>query len=568
MDSASHRIAQHIEGIASRLKSPSQSRFFSGWLLVALFVASIIAVPIATITTYIFIPAGSVWSHLVDTVLADYVINSVVLMLGVTIGAGIIGVSTAWLTAMYRFPGCRLFEWALLLPLAMPTYIIAYIYTDFLEVAGPVQQWIQATFNLKYGEYYFPDARSLGGAVLVFSLVLYPYVYLMARAAFLSQSVCALEVSRSLGCTPFESFTKVALPLARPAIIAGLSLTLMETLADFGAVDYFGISTFTTGIYRTWFGLNNDAAAAQLAATMMLFVFVLFFMERWSRQGARFHHASNRYQQIPEVHLRGGKALLSTIACALPLLLGFVLPFVQLGRWAEMTWSEMVDSTFINLAVNSFSLASVTAILALIPALLLAYAQRLYPARFLRIIVRFAGMGYAIPGSVIAVGVLIPFGLLDNYIDDIARDRFDFSTGLLFSGTIFILIFAYMVRFLAVSLQSVESGLDSIRPSMDQAALSMGATPLGVLKKVHFPIMKGTLLTAVLLVFVDVLKELPATMILRPFNFNTLAVRVHELASDERLADSSTAAIAIVLVGLVPVILLSKTIARSRPGKQ
>ena len=354
---------------------------------------------------------------------------------------------------------------------------------------------------------------------------------------------------------------------ARPAIMVGLSLTLMETLADFGAVDYFGVSTFTTGIYRTWFGLNNDAAAAQLAAVMMLFIFALLLLERWSRFKAKFHHASGRYQSIPELHLKGGKGLLALLVCSLPLGLGFLLPFVQLCRWAVSTWREMVDSAFLSLVTNSLMLAAVTALVALVPALLLAYAQRLYPVRTLRFAARFAGMGYAIPGSVIAVGVLIPFGMLDNFVDGVVQSRFGFSTGLIFSGTVFILIFAYTVRFLAVSLQSVESGLGGIHASMDQAALSMGKAPLGVLKAVHLPMMKGTLLTAVLLVFVDVLKELPATMILRPFNFNTLAVRVHELASDERLADSSTAAIAIVLVGLVPVIMLSKTIARSRPGQ-
>ncbi len=556
-----------MRGVAVRGYAPFRLLSSSSWLLCAVLCAGIIAVPVATIAVYVFVPAGPVWSHLVDTVLADYVINSLALMVGVTLGAGVIGVSTAWITAMYTFPGRRLFEWALLLPLAIPTYIIAYIYTDLLEVAGPVQQGIRSLFNLQYGEYYFPDVRSLGGAILVFSLVLYPYVYLTSRAAFLSQSICVLEVSRTLGCSPFRSFFSVALPLARPAIMVGLSLTLMETLADFGAVDYFGVSTFTTGIYRTWFGLNNDAAAAQLAAVMMLFIFALLLLERWSRFKAKFHHASGRYQSIPELHLKGGKGLLALLVCSLPLGLGFLLPFVQLCRWAVSTWREMVDSAFLSLVTNSLMLAAVTALVALVPALLLAYAQRLYPVRTLRFAARFAGMGYAIPGSVIAVGVLIPFGMLDNFVDGVVQSRFGFSTGLIFSGTVFILIFAYTVRFLAVSLQSVESGLGGIHASMDQAALSMGKAPLGVLKAVHLPMMKGTLLTAVLLVFVDVLKELPATMILRPFNFNTLAVRVHELASDERLADSSTAAIAIVLVGLVPVIMLSKTIARSRPGQ-
>ena len=536
------------------------------WTFAGLLLALIILTPTITIVGFLFAPASENWPHLVSTVLPEYVTNSLMLLVGVALGAGSIGVTTAWLTSMYEFPGRRMLIWAQLLPLAIPAYIIAYTYTGMLDVSGPVQTAICDVTGLAYGEYWFPDVRSIWGAMTMFSLVLYPYVFLLARAAFIEQSVCVLEASRTLGCNAWRSFWQVALPLARPAIVAGLSLALMETLADYGTVQYFGVSTFTTGIFRTWFGMYDSVAAAQLSAVLLLFVFALVAIERWSRKRARFHHTTNTYQALPEVQLPTFKAWSATIACFIPLAFGFFIPVVQLSLWALDTWREMVDEAFIELALHSFELAGAAAIVALIPALVLAYGNRLQSSWIMRLCSRLAAMGYAIPGTVIAVGVLIPFGALDNRIDAWLRDTFDFSSGLLFSGTVFILIFAYTVRFLAVSLQTVEAGLGKIKPSMDDAARSMGNSGAHVLRRVHLPIMKGSLLTAIVIVFVDVMKELPATLVLRPFNFNTLAVRAYELASDERLADSSTAALAIIAVGIIPVILLSLAIARSRAG--
>ncbi len=539
----------------------------SGWLVSSILVTAVLLLPIITICAYLFAPTSENWGHLVETVLPSYVWNSIWLMIGVTIGAGTIGTATAWLTSMYRFPGRRIFIWALLLPLAMPAYIIAYTYTGMLDSSGPLQEWIRSTFDLQYNEYWFPEIRSLGGAVTMFSLVLYPYVYLLARAAFINQSVCVLEASRSLGCSSWSSFFQVALPLARPAIVAGLSLALMETLADYGTVQYFGVSTFTTGIFRTWFGMYDPVAASQLSALLMIFVFGLIMLERWSRSRARFHHTTNTYQRLPEVQLKPSHAWAATCVCLLPLLFGFLVPLIQLVLWAIETFDEMVDARFIVLAKNSFLLAGAAAVVALIPALLLGYGNRAYPSRLMQVCTRLASMGYAIPGTVIAIGILIPFGALDNSVNSWMKTNFNVSTGLLFSGTIFILLFAYTVRFLAVSLQTVEAGLGKVKPSMDDSARSMGLSQGQVLKRVHLPIMKGSLFTAMVIVFVDVLKELPATLVLRPFNFNTLAVRAYELASDERLADSSTAALAIVAVGILPVIILSAAIARSRAGK-
>lgn len=527
--------------------------------------ALLLALPVMVVLGFVFVPAGDVWSHLADTVLKDYVVNSLWLMLGVAIGTLLLGISTAWLTSMCQFPGRGIFEWALLLPMAMPAYIIAYTYTGMLDFAGPLQTAIRDWTGLGYGDYWFPQIRSLPGAALMLTLVLYPYVYLLSRAAFLNQSICVLDVSRTLGNGPWRTFWKVALPLARPAIIAGLSLALMETLADYGTVQYFGVSTFTTGIFRTWFGMDSHAAAAQLAAGLMVFIFVLITLERLSRRQAQYHHTSQRHQDLSRYQLQGRQAFFAFTVCAAVLFFGFLLPAGQLLSWTLNVAEDVIDERFIGMLVNSLQLASITAVLALALALLLAYGQRLYRHdKGVRFAVRLASMGYAVPGAVIAVGVMIPFAWLDNTIDGWSRAQFDFSTGLLLSGTIVAVIFAYLSRFLAVALQTVDSGLTRITHSMDEAGRSFGYRPLEILRRVHMPMLRGSLLTAILLVFVDVLKELPATLILRPFNFNTLAVRAYELASDERLAEAAPAALAIVLAGIIPVILLSWTITRSR----
>jgi iron(III) transport system permease protein len=536
------------------------------WQPGILLTALVFSIPVLTIVSFLMQPSGDVWQHLVDTVLADYLFNSVLLMVGVTLGTLSMGVICAWLTSLCQFPGKRLFSWAMLLPLAMPAYIIAYTYTGMFDFAGPVQTQIRDWTGWGYGEYYFPEVRSLGGAMTMLSLVLYPYVYLLARAAFLEQSVCVIEVSRTLGCNAWSSFYRVALPLARPAIVAGLSLALMETLADYGTVSYFGLGVFTTGIFRTWFGLGDSAAAAKLAAILLLFVITLVMIERWSRHRAQYHHTTNRYRQLPQYRLTGFRAFLAFLGCLLPLLFGFILPAFQLSLWAIDTYSIMIDASFIKLTINTIVLGLSTAVLAVLLALFLAYGKRILANKLIFASVRVVATGYAVPGTIIAVGVIIPLAWFDNSLDAFMRHRFDISTGLLLSGTLFAVMFAYLVRFLAVSIQSVESGLAKISLSMDEAARSLGYKPAETLFKVHMPLMKGSVLTALLIVFVDVMKELPATLILRPFNFNTLAVRAFELASDERLADSSTAALMIVVVGLIPVILLSKSITSSRAG--
>lgn len=533
------------------------------WQLGVSVITLLFAVPIITVFSFVFHGSNDAWQHLVETVLSDYIINSLVLMLGVAMGTLSIGITTAWLTSLCEFPGRKFFQWALLLPLAVPAYIIAYTYTGMLDFAGPVQSLLREVFNWGARDYWFPEVRSIGGAMIMLSLVLYPYVYLLTRAAFLEQSSVTLEASRSLGMGPWRSFFYVALPMARPAIITGLSLALMETLADFGTVEYFGVTTFTTGIFRTWFGLGDATAASQLASLLLLFVFVLIAIERFSRKQARYHQQSGRRANTRRIQLSFKQGWIAFIACLIPLLLGFGLPFSQLLIWTIETADEMINDDFYGLVANSLILAIVTSALALILALFLGYGQRLRNTTFMKLMVRIAAMGYAIPGTVIAIGVVIPFAWLDNTVDNWSREQFDFSTGLILSGTLFALVFSYLVRFLAISIGSVESSLGKIKPSMDDAARSMGYTPIQVLKQIHIPIMRTSLLTAILLVFVDILKELPATLLLRPFNFNTLAVRAYELAADERLADASSAAIMIVLTGIIPVILLSLSISRN-----
>ena len=540
----------------------------ANWLsAVTLLVVGLFLIPLVSVLINLALPSKGTWSHLAETVLPEYIVNTLSLVVGVGLGVMIIGTATAWLVTMCRFPGRKIFEWALILPLAVPAYVMAYAYTDFLQFVGPVQSLLRDLTGWGARDYWFPDVHSLGGAMAMLTLVLYPYVYLLARAAFLEQSVCALEVSRTLGCGPWGSFLRVALPSARPALVAGTALALMETLADYGTVAFFGVPTFTTGVVRAWISFGDRVAAAQLASILLGFVFMILMLERWSRTRARFHQATSRYQRLPDYPLRGGHALAASCFCFAPLLLGFLLPAGILASMALELENAQIGSRYLRLVTNSFTLAGVTAVSAVALAVIMAYGIRLNPGPLSRLAARAASMGYAVPGAVIAVGVLIPFSIFDNALDAAMRSLFGVSTGLLLTGTIVALVFAYLVRFLAVSLNTVEASLAKIRPSMDDAARTLGQTPLGTLRHVHTPLMLGSLLTAALVVFVDVMKELPATLVMRPFNFDTLAVQAYNLASDERLAAAAVPSLTIVCVGVLPLILLSRAIAGSRPGQ-
>jgi iron(III) transport system permease protein len=538
---------------------------FPALVVASLLVAALIAVPIVSVTANLLLGgSGDTWSHLASTVLPDYILNTLILCVGVGSGVIVVGVSTAWLVSIHDFPGRRIFEWALVLPLAVPAYVMAYAYTDLLQFVGPVQSWLRETFNLSAGQYWFPDIRTVGGACAVFVFVLYPYVYLLARAAFLERASGMLEAGRSLGLGPWESFFRVSLPLARPAIAAGASLALMETLADYGAVTYFGVPTFTSGIYRAWFSLGDRVAAAQLAALLLGFVALVLFVERLSRGRARFNNTTGRNRPAPGYRLRGFKAVGAVVVCLVPLALGFLVPA---GALLEMALSEgdaQFGERFVQLSRNSFVLAAATAFAAVVIGVLLAYAARLSGQLLPKLINRFVGLGYAVPGSVIAVGILIPVTRLDTWLAAQVEMLTGHAPGLLLTGGIGALVYAYLVRFLTVSLQTVEASLAKVTPTMDDAARSLGFGHAATLRRVHLPLLRGSLLTAGLLVFVDVMKELPATLVMRPFNFDTLATQAHALASDERLAEASTAALAIVVVGVLPLVLLSWQIARSR----
>ena len=534
-------------------------------LLVGLAVAALAGLPVASVGLNLFAGGTSeTWGHLAATVLPEYIANSLWLCLGVGCGVGVVGVATAWLTAMHDFPGRRFFEWALVLPLAVPAYVMAYVYTDFLQFVGPVQTLLRDTFGWQHGDYWFPDIRTLPGAMLMFVSVLYPYVYLLARTAFLERASGMLEAARTLGMGSWRAFFAVSLPLARPAIVAGIALALMETLADYGTVAYFAVNTFTTGIYRAWFSLGDRVAAAQLAAMLLAFVLFLLMAERISRGRARYNNTTGRNRPMAGARLRGPAAGLATLACTLPLLLGFILPATLLLRMALTEGDAQFGERFLILSRNSFVLAGSTALIGVLLALLLAYGARLSKTTFAHAMNRLVGLGYAVPGAVIAVGVLIPVTRLDNWLAGQWAVWFGYNPGLLLTGGIAALIYAYLVRFLAVSLHTVESSLAKITPSMDDAARSLGLGQGETLRRVHMPMLRGSLFTAGLLVFVDVMKELPATLVMRPFNFDTLATQAYTLASDERLAEASTAALAIVAVGLLPLIALSRQISSAR----
>jgi iron(III) transport system permease protein len=531
----------------------------------ALVVALLMTMPIASVVGNVFTPGTSgTWSHLASTVLPDYIATTLWLSAGVGVLATVIGVSTAWLVTQLDFAGRRFFEWALLLPLAMPAYVMAYAYTDLLQFTGPVQTALRGVCGAAPGGWRFPDVRSLGGAVLMFAFVLYPYVFMLARTAFLERSGAVIEAGRSLGLSAWQSFWRLSLPMTRPAIAAGAALVLMETLADYGTVSYFGVQTFTTGIYRAWFTLGDRAAAAQLSACLLGFVVILLALEQQSRGHARYHSSGSRRSTERARPLVGWRAVGAITACALPLVLGFLLPAGVLLHLAVTDGDAQWGPRYFRLASNSMLVAGLTAALALAAALAVAFARRLEPTAATRFAHGIAGWGYAVPGSVIAVGLLIPLARLDNALVQWLQANFGLATGLLLTGSIAALVLACLVRFLSAALQSVDSALGRVTPHMEDAARSLGLTPSATMRRVHLPLMRRGLLTAGLLVFIEVMKELPATLVMRPFNFDTLATQAYTLASDERLAEASTATIAIVVVGLLPMIVLCRQIARER----
>ncbi|WP_111399842.1 ABC transporter permease [Humitalea rosea] len=533
------------------------------WARLGVPVAALVAAPlIAVLASAMAADSGTAWSHIVHVTLPTYLANSGMLVLLVGLMTVTAGATTAWLVTACRFPGSRLLEVALLLPLAMPAYVCGYVYTEIMDISGPVQTALRSATGLGFGQYWFPEIRSLPGAAVVMAMVLYPYVYLLARNAFMQQSVCLIEASRTLGQSLPRTFLHVALPLARPALAGGTALALMETLSDFGTVEHFAVPTFTTGIYEAWFGMADRGAASRLAACLMVVVAVLLVLEMVSRGGRRFHPMSTRQPPLRQVRLHGIKAWAASLLCAMPVVIGFLVPAGWLAVAAATVGDPLAAHRFLPYAINSVTLASITAVLAVGLAALLAWGGRQHPSGLATITRRLAMLGYAVPGSVIAVGTLVPFGIFDNALDGFFRAQFGVSTGLLLSGTMVALIFGYLVRFLAVALQATEAGLSRVRPSLAAAARTLGAGPAEAVVRIEVPLARGALLTAALLVFVDTMKELPATLIVRPFDLDTLAVRVHNLAADERLTEASTAALLIVAIGLLPVLVIVRSMRR------
>ena len=502
----------------------------------------------------------NIWQHLFDSVLPNYIVNSLILMTGVCLGVTLVGTCTAWLIANCRFPGHKVFGWMLILPLAMPAYVMAYVYTDFLEYSGPLQTALRLIFSWENrNEYWFPEIRSHGGAIVLLSLVLYPYVYALARAAFSAQAPSLLEAGRMLGHGPIKVFFSVSLPLARPAIVVGVTLASMETLSDFGTVDYFAVRTLTTGIFDVWFGMENQSGAAQIALVLLTFIIFLVWLERTSRKKQKVNTTS-RMSSTLRFELKGWRSALAIICCGLPVLFGFLLPAIILAIYSSYSFDLFKYADYLAYTGNTLFLAAGSAVLCMMLGIFIGYSQRLSSHWSVKLATRISTIGYAIPGAALAIGLIISFGAMNEIIIPLS-DHFSLSAQSFFlSGGVAALFFAYTIRFLAISVGSVESGLEKITPNMDMASRTLGSGPFSTLCRIHIPLLRPALIAGSILVFVDTMKELPATLILRPFNFETLATFVYRSASDELLAECAPAALTIVLAGMLPVILLNAAI--------
>lgn len=550
---------------APRGSVPLPRRRITRWSLGALVIAALIALPIVAVVAQVFVPSGGAWAHLASTVLPLYLRNSALLVLLTVALASAIGVGAGWLIAGFEFRGRGFLQWALMLPMTMPGYVIAYVYYETLAFAGPVQSSLREIFGWGRRDYWFPDIASLPGAAVLLALVLYPYVYLLARAAFATQSLHLIEAARALGQSPRGAFFRVALPMARPAMVAGAAFVAMETLADFGTVQHLGVQTLTSGIFRTWFARGEPLAAAQLAALLIGFVALALALERLLRGSRRYvgDPAGKSATAAARQPLTGWRQIVVMALCAFPIVAGFLFPAGDLVRRAILVGDPMWGERFYAFALNSLWLAGLAALVLLSIGLFLGYARRMDGSPLVRAALGVAGIGYAMPGAVIAVGILLPLSWADRTLDAWMRVTFDYSTGLLLTGSYVGLIFAYTVRFLSISLNTIEASLQRIPPSLDDAARGLGSGPGRTLATVHFPLLRKGLLTAAIFIFADVMKELPATLIVRPFNLDTLAIRTYRLASDGRLDEASTSALLIVGLGIIPVILLSRAMDKS-----
>ncbi len=546
------------------LTASSRTRRIGNPLLTgfALFVAAFVLLPVAALIYLAFSGDASEWPHLLRYVIPRSALTTISLLVGVAVVAGSMGVLSAWLIVSCDFPMRRTFSWALVLPFAVPTYLAAYSYGEFLDFTGPVQSTIRALFGFQSGrDYWFPEVRSLAGAILVLSFVLYPYIYLTTRAVFLMQGKSAQDVARTLGAGPLSVFLRVQLPMARPALVIGVTLALMETLNDIGAVEYLGVHTLTFAVFDTWLNRNNLGGAAQLACAMLLVALLAVLAERWARRRQRFSasRTTGAIHDASPLELVGFRRWLAWALCLMPVLLGFGIPAYVLGGYAIKRLDQFFGERIYFALIDSLAVSSATAACTVVLAFVLAYAARVSNNRVIALTGRIASFGYAIPGTVLAIGVLIPLAAFDNWLNTVTVSAFGTTVGLLLTGSGVAIVYACSIRFLTMAEGSVDSGFQKLSPHLDMAARTLGRNTRQTLFSVLLPMMHPAVVTAALLVFVDTMKELSATILLRPFNFNTLATLVYEDASRARVEDASVAALIIVLVGIVPVVLLSRS---------
>ena len=535
--------------------------FFNPWIIFPFLIFLVFLSPLLVVVASLFGNYSDNWNHLLTYVLSSYVFNSLFLIFGVSIIASILGVGSAWIVSNYNFLGKSFFEWALILPLAVPPYILAYTFTGLFDSYGSANNLVRELFSLNSNYIFFPNIRNIYGAIIVFSFTLYPYIYLATRMALINQSRSILEVGKTLGLNKLGIVFKLALPMIRPAIIAGLMLVIMETLSDFGAVEHFAIPTFTTGIFRTWYGLYDLQTAMQLSSLLLIFVTFFIFIERLSRKNISYTSGSPIYGEIIKVKLKGYKNILAFLICLIPLLVGFVLPILELSNWAINYKLDFFNEDFLKNSANTIYLAVIAAIFCTFLTLLMNFSIRVQKNNFLFFMSSSLTLGYAIPGLILAIGIMQIFNFLDNYF---------FSTlfNFVLTGSILGLVVAYIIKAYALSNSVIEPAYLRVSPYMDDIAKTLNASNLKLLKNIHLPLLKTSFLTSIVLVISEVIKELPATLILRPFNFDTLAVSTYIYASEERMYEAAAPSIAIVLVGLIPIYFLSKTIRSSRPGNK
>ncbi len=534
-------------------------RWPDSWSVGAVLVVMVVLAPVISVLWIALTPTENIWPHLMSTVMPRYLGNTLVLMLGVAAVTAGLGTGTAWLVTMYRFPGRGWLDVALLFPMAIPAYVGAYALVDFLEYAGPLQAGMRAAFGWSSAQdYWFPEIRARGPAVIVLSGALFPYVYLLARAAFRETSAEAYETARALGCGPWALFWRVGLPMARPAIATGVALVMMETVADYGTVQHFGVQTLTTGIFSTWLNGGNAGGAAQIAGVVLLLIFALVALERLSRRRARFFRTSRAARPVQPKVLTGMRAGLASLACLIPFGIGFLLPVAVMAKLSVANLDVWADPGLGAALVNTLMVGGIAAIVTVGAALFLVYGLRMMGREVARWVLPVTALGYAAPGAVLALGLLIPLAAFDNWLADGIEGVTGVDPGLILTGTSAAIVLAYVVRFFGVAQGAVDTAFGRVSPNMPMAARSLGRTAGGALQAVYLPLMRGSVATALLIVFVDCVKELPATLLLRPFNFNTLSTRVFELASLERLGEAAPAALLVMGVGLIAVIALAR----------